>query len=775
MFRNAEGLVWFGVVTTTLEDGPFEDGVWSCVTASSRCSLNLPKSMHTASLVARSEGRRAWRRSVDLHKSEEGAVELQVVFDHGIKVSGTVTGDDGKSVAGATIESIAKGSPPETTPFDARIIKAVTDDRGRFISAGFDTGSYDVAVSASGYHTVELDWEILGHDDELHITMVPAMSVLAIRGRVFDSTSGDPVEDFCTELFTTEQGTSVIRRTHHDKGGRFRLTIREGVYDFLVSARGFETFFVEDLAFPQHPMGADEMTFALVPGRSIVGRVTDAMTGMAIVGAHVEFARPMGCLERRPTTSDTDGMFRLADAASHPVPIKVSAPHYASAEVLVIEEYLSVQLSPGTVVSGRVVAPNGAHVDGISVVLAGETDKRRRTTIGPNGAFEFDGVRPGEYAVEARISSWPRTRRTVSVGLEPIRDLELSFDTYLIGTGRVVGTVSGLLPDERASVVAKGVKAQVGENGRYHLRGVAASQRAHVRASTSGGRHMTRFLRIGEGEIATLDFTFVGNARLYGRVTRGDEPASALIGAKGSEGTTSIGASSAEGYYDLVGLADGRYAVTVDSHSFNIEIVGETEFDVDLCFPPSDTVETAEVFCDDRLSMAGVVITASSDQPLTGVAIRLAGQNDESEAWTDSRGSFSFRDLAPGDYALSAYAVGYDVSTIHLHLSGNVEELVFSLQSASLETLFRPQSRHRKSNHRQGDDRCHRRISTKLLFRCVAWLRWRWKDTIITRREALGNSAFWVSWKHHTELGWKRIERCALGTCAIKSADKASG
>lgn len=685
--RNADGMVWVGVVETDEMAllGAKRQWQWSCMTAAGGCSLEVPRSLGTVTLVARSEQRAPWKQLVDMTALDPhvGEIRVEVAFDVGSTVAGSVSGNGGGPVAAARVEAHRLDEPPDTTPFESRTISVLTDAQGRFYSTGFDKGVYAVSVHALGYRSAKTKWEIAGRFVKgLEVSMTRMVWTTGIRGRVEAADSGNPIEYFCVVVASTEWGTANTRRTFGISNGSFDVEVDPGTYQLSVAAKGYESYFVQAFTVASHAVEPEEALFVLKPGRSVRGRVVDAVTGMAIEGAHVDSERRETCGTSRPSITDTNGFFDLDDLPRRPVPIQVTARHYSSTEVIAVGDHVDIELSGGTSIRGRIIGPNGDGLEGGLVRLVGEDDRNLRTTSDHGGRYEFDGVRPGEYEVAASIPSWPAVRRGVSVAQAPIRDLDLRFDAFR-DTASVRGVVSGLVPGEQAWVGVKGVRAEVDDTGRYRLHGIEATQGARVRVSTRNGRYMARRLDIGVGQEVIANFAFAGSARLSGQVTRGGEPTEVTIRARHeTDAMSAITLTSRGGWYELDGLSDGWYRVSVAYRSFDVHVAGDTRFDVDMCSPggaDGDSVDDAEGRCG-NLSISGMIVAGGNRVPLSGVSVKLASSSYESTVSTDSLGTFSFRDLLHGDYILSAYLAGYEVATRSLHLTAAVDGLTLTLE-----------------------------------------------------------------------------------------------
>jgi hypothetical protein len=150
--------------------------------------------------------------------------------------------------------------------------------------------------------------------------------------------------------------------------------------------------------------------------------------------------------------TDERGEAEIARVAGLRVQLEVKAPKFAVArrieEALAAE--LTVELVPGLIVRGTILAPGGrTGVVGATVALLAESGVRRTTTA-EGGTFSFADVPRGEATLDARAPGTAGTRKTVELqptGSRPEVDL-----------GRIelvaAGTIEGTVVDDRGRAVA---------------------------------------------------------------------------------------------------------------------------------------------------------------------------------------------------------------------------------------------------------------------------------------------------------------------------------
>lgn len=147
------------------------------------------------------------------------------------------------------------------------------------------------------------------------------------------------------------------------------------------------------------PDGSDVVKeFAMRPGRTVTGTVTDKETGRPIEGARVG----AGWTMRQATTTDNDGRYELRGWVGEGVrEIHAHAKGYGPDNVVVgSKEVVDFALAPGTAVKARVVDVTGRPLAGVMVgVIASVHDGNKQTIsdgyalTGEDGRFEIGSLR----------------------------------------------------------------------------------------------------------------------------------------------------------------------------------------------------------------------------------------------------------------------------------------------------------------------------------------------------------------------------------------------
>jgi len=158
----------------------------------------------------------------------------------------------------------------------------------------------------------------------------------------------------------------------------------------------------------------------------VSGIVLDKNTYKSIQGASVGFQ------QNEVIFTDADGRFTLTtpifqqevpvDVLSVEVPVYVTATDYASQRIVVHVEQgkmkdVTIELSPGSKINGRVIDPNNQPVSDAEVCILGLTNTSLSVLTDIDGKFEIDGIDPA-YSTP-RINVHHPLYPSVSIDFQP--------------------------------------------------------------------------------------------------------------------------------------------------------------------------------------------------------------------------------------------------------------------------------------------------------------------------------------------------------------------
>ena len=338
--------------------------------------------------------------------------------------------------------------------------------------------------------------------------------------------------------------------------------------------------------------------------QAISGRVVDADTGVAVVGATVEVdgsitqdGAPIGIVAAQ---TDSQGEFELR-VRSGKRSIRVQADGYATKLVVVPCDggATEIALGRGSTVAGHLVLPDGSPAPGRLVLRAswpgfwGIVDRMgggRKVAAGADGSFRFDNVPVGSYRLWASSTSGAVEDPMIDIAQDASA---LHLRLVVQPRATVAGAVSGLADTETASlrVVQRSDGKEVAHlsrvgNGPFRIAGIPNGRYTLVGSSTTS-RSVDADFEIVDLGTAHVDIAFRWSSQLRGQVLVGGAPiapshmeivATPLDDSKPGA-TTWV---QADGSYAIAGLADASYIVEARGNLFDVHVSGDTEFDLAL-------------------------------------------------------------------------------------------------------------------------------------------------------------------------------------------------
>jgi len=349
----------------------------------------------------------AARAEVEVHGRDP--VEIEVTLGYGGTVSGRVLDPEGKPVAGARVRVEGDAERSATTAADGTfVLRAVREGPAQVIAEaeGFGPGWFGerigwgepVPVPVSAAHPVE----------GVEIVLSRAGWVV---GRVLDA-EGAPAAGVAVFGWATPV-VGDLAPTATDAEGRFRLG------PLALRGPGQAWVWFES---PTHEVPRVE-ALAVVPGEErdtgdlrasplgvVRGVVKDA-DGTPVSAGSVEAE---GEQHFTATSIRPDGTFELTGLRPGAVTLKAAvdfppAPSLRSVAVAITvaagepTEGVELRVRPSRSIAGRVVTPSGEPRVAVHVVALGRDPAgggaRHETLTGVDGAFTFDALPEGEYAV----------------------------------------------------------------------------------------------------------------------------------------------------------------------------------------------------------------------------------------------------------------------------------------------------------------------------------------------------------------------------------------
>jgi len=540
----------------------------------------------------------------------------EVVLEPGARLEGRVVDTEGRAVAGAELR-LGKDPDlmsPRIQPFGWP--SSASDARGRFI---FEDLRPDervfLRIAKSGYDLAEASAE--PGEEKLEIVLEGHLS---LSGRVIDP-EGRPIEGARVSIGGEIDGRfyGISAGATTDAEGRFE-TDKVAPDATLVRAwaRGHQPS--ERIPLERGEEGAlAEVEIMLELGFEVEGRVIDSV-GAPVMGALV-FVESSGGSPGPSGQSDSEGLFRLEGVAPGEAELAaVEGPRQVTEAIEVGpgSRFVEIVLPAGFEVSGRVVDPEGTGLERIVVELTAWSDPGTlpvREVTDAAGAFRFDDVGPGTWAVTARAEGLTELRSPGQFVVEaPVTGLEL-----VLGSGTTLrGRVLGLSPDDllRVGVIvgrpgSRPRPARTDYEGEYRAEGLGPGDWAVI-AEVPGGERLVETFEVAPGELeVVLDLNFESGYRLRGVVLENGVPLGGTrVALHAGQEMGSLAVADAQGRFELLGLEEGVYHAHFEARGLDFARNVEVRGDAETRFEVSTT------------ALSGRVVDAAGS-PLSGVEVEL--------------------------------------------------------------------------------------------------------------------------------------------------------
>lgn len=356
--------------------------------------------------------------------------EVRVRLVRAPRVSGRVVERESKRpVAGISVWAVAADFS-----YTGAWGRAVTRSDGSFLLGDVPAGRVSVFAAGEGWISAELAESTTEHITALAHRLEPGREIAlelevvpAVRaaGRVVD-TSGAPVVGAAVRAQPTGAFPPVaagypmwLGSAVTDGGGRFVLDPLVADHRYCFYAQPPEGVLTATDEIAVGPAGLDDLEIRIAAPAWLRVRVLDGATGEGIAHARVR-ATPKNRQQLLPRAFLTgedgrvlvgpvpaDWVRLTACAAGYLRELDIPAPFDAREEA---GREITLRLNPGSVIAGRVTAPDGVEVRGLAVLVDVPARKIRRSNHSPgvrtdaSGAFRIDGLPPeGECTLSAGV------------------------------------------------------------------------------------------------------------------------------------------------------------------------------------------------------------------------------------------------------------------------------------------------------------------------------------------------------------------------------------
>jgi RNA polymerase sigma factor (sigma-70 family) len=522
--------------------------------------------------------------------------------------------------------------------------------------------------------------------------------LLSITGQVIDADE-QPVENAEVSV----AGKAIV--TSSDERGRFRLPgLSAAAYNLEVFKTGQGSAYAKDVQ-----AGSTDVVITLKPAGKVCGHIYDKATSQTIAGAEVSLVQQSTNRSEATALSQDDGSYSfvgikptwvyvvrgwyegLASTDSEPVAMRG------------IDELsgIDIYLAKGHTVYGKVVDLDGKALANANVMLSQieEITGRDPHLTGNtryDGAFSIEHVAMGKY--------WPNVNLAGTEGLYVGTDFTMPADADLHDLIVVAdiaqdGFVSGLVTDTDGKPIP-GVNidyyagkiagsAHTGEDGVYQITGLGRAEIVHleVKAGMVGYGRENRGVPVNSDNV---DFVLAKLGAIKGRVVDSVtlEPVSRFQ-VTWAEWWSWKECNSPTGEFELTDVALPEVVLLVRAEGY---AMAKTP----ISLPPGKTVDGITVALSKGIEIAGIVVEASSGQPVPDARVKPIGGDFRADAFdyepwwgpratvTDAEGRFRLSDIEPGATVdLVAYHKGYAAAFLFGIVAGSGSEVKLVLSQGS--------------------------------------------------------------------------------------------
>jgi protocatechuate 3,4-dioxygenase beta subunit len=635
------------------------------------------------------------------------------------KMSGRVTDEAGKPVAGARVR--ARGG---ASPFDEDDVnfyaEATTGADGLYSISNAPTNGGALSVRAAGYSPSRQP-----SMQRRAIVNVTLKKGGTIRGTVTDAAGNE------ADASTVITG-SLAART--DASGIYVL---EGV---PAGTQEIEAFWKEDLGARRDTVHVKKGETVDVPLRlaksaSLTGSVTDEKTRRPLASVRVSASSSSVFSEdarSRRARTDAKGKFRLPGLVSRRYTVRAAKVDYLPVAMPGIVAGVSppgnvaIALQKAAAVSGRVTDESGAPVAGARVRFARDSNVRALmrggpaaflgrpgVTTGPDGAFRMRGLGPEKnLSLEAAMAGYVTAKRhgvTLKAG-EAVKDVALILKRGLEARGRVVDSAGqpiaaaeirltqvqrggGRFVFQFAGVNRAKPDATSGADGSFRVAGLEAGD--YALAVSRDGYAPKRVPSVTVAEKGPNEWPAVvlaAGVPIAGvvRSSKGDPVVGAEVFAF-ADGTSRNSRTDPEGKFRIEGFgADRRVMINVRAEGYAAlqRTVTPSPEEVVLVLTTSGTIRgRVEDAATNRPVTDFTAYYADSGGRLAGGVRVVMGLGESEKAFQSPDGSFELADVPPGKWSVRAAAPGYrpaEVSGIEVGEGETKEGVVVPLKKGGV-------------------------------------------------------------------------------------------
>lgn len=638
-------------------------------------------------LTVAAKGYARERRALELRAN---SLDERVELAPGARVRGVVRDDNQRPVPSATVTARVLGPAP-IEPWTT-----LSAEDGTFQFETLPLGSIALEIADGGAHETITLAELALPAEALEVVL---RRTAAISGTVLDP-FGRPAS---ARVTLAGSGVWPARSSKSDASGAFEFAlVPEGVYEIRAETDSAVSATLEGVQV--QPGSRAQIEVSLQPAAALSGKVCDAASGHALAGAELEVVEESLSASDKRVRSNPDGSFNLGGlrAVAHRVTIRAHSyvtdqrwltPGAAPSAIGLLRAARlrgRVEDAAGRPVSLAELEVTGRSVTGFAVNMLGPVQEAplrdplrlsagdpgnlgvtssvpRIPLAGPlpggaddlgfradaNGDFDISGLPPGQLRLTARKAGYG-TGHSATLRVTPgatLDDVVVSMQRGERLSGRVFDN-RGPVPHVRVDLASPGEPVRSTTtlaNGSFSFEGARGECTLSARPP-----HAPPVKQSGLAEQLALHEIILtlekATDRLLGRVLdpQGQplESAGIELEARQAHGFHTTAITARDGTFELTTLPAPPYSVNVE-HPDYLPVRG---------LRVEDTAKPLSVKLEVGTGIAGLILDAYADTPLSGVELRIQAGGLTRVARTGRDGKFEFRHLPQGHFALTAEA-----------------------------------------------------------------------------------------------------------------------
>ena len=578
----------------------------------------------------------------------------------------------------------------------ALIATVLSDPQGNYTVPALARGRYTAVASAEGF-TTELGAATIQSNTDTILNFALMAQPATIRGMVRGDSTGQPLA-----------GATVLVRLGDTTGPIVATVLTDNQGQYTASGLAPDSYTLTATFPPVYGSEASstivgpgetrtlDFTLPLQPAR-VTGQVTDAATEAPLANTLVRLLDANGAAITF-TQTDGNGNYLIEGFPGGTYTLVFINDRFQ-------RQAISFTAGPGeTAVVNAALAPNPGRLTGIvrdarrgtplvgavvQVFLQQSSTLVARAVTDGSGLYVIEGLATGTYTVTAMDVNYA----TQSVGVTILSNETTTTDISLVpNPASVSGTVTDTagtpianatvqIMDQSGAIFGSGV---TDDNGNYAIGNLPAGTFV-VKVSATGFSTEIGGVELEPGERVTgLTFRLPANpGNVTGQITSVDtgEPltgGNVIVRIFSNGVLVASTVTNSKGNYLITGLAPGFYTVEASANGF---ATNTTEVNVF-----SGQTTTANLALRAQVGQITGSVRDSDGNPITGINIQVklfdANQVLVQSILANSDGTFTFLNVAPGTYTVTATAPGFATNSVGVTVEdGKTANITITLAS----------------------------------------------------------------------------------------------